>query len=334
LGAFSRFVAAVRKGEMIGGLREIPEMTQFLQLFDNAIEPSLITHYTVEETPFGIKVADIFDCCEDSNYSINVTHSSGKGPFCVSAVYQHLYWKTPQVPHLLSHDMTSEVKLRKIYMYLIDTVRWINASKFFKEERYLEGACECGQHGFKDREYLNMLSNGTELQHTRENVSGCSRVCYDEFTRRVKVAPTHTWVEMTLDVQLESRTSEQLPLDYECLAQESEGGVPLKTNLTGKSHTAATSGTSDSDRDSMPGKTEKVRENTSDFTLSKPKIIRDEFGWPLVTDEAGKTYDFKLQLTFQSPPSSEFGAVTLQRVICAQQIGSATFITTSGSLAL
>jgi hypothetical protein len=100
----------------------------------------------------------------------------------------------------------------------------------------------------------------------------------------------------------------------------------------------STAGTSDSDGDSMPGKTDQVRGNKSAFTLSKPKIIRDEFGWPLMTDEAGKSYDFKLQLTFQYPmlptiqsPSSTFltAVVPMQRVICVQQTDSDTFITTS-----
>jgi hypothetical protein len=36
---------------------------KFLDLFDNNIEPSLIAKYTVEETPYGLKVADILDCC-------------------------------------------------------------------------------------------------------------------------------------------------------------------------------------------------------------------------------------------------------------------------------
>jgi hypothetical protein len=48
-------------------------------------------------------------------------------------------------------------------------------------------------------------------------------------------------------------------------------------------------------------KTDKVRENKPAVTLSKTKIIRNEFGWPLMTDEAGKSYDFKLQLTLQYP---------------------------------
>jgi hypothetical protein len=305
-----------------------PAMEQFLDLFDNAIEPLLITYYTVEETPFGIKVADIFDCCEYSIYSINVTHSSGKGPFCVSAVYQHRYGKAVKGPPILSDDMTPELKLRIITSYLRYTVCWINRFYFYKQEQSLEESFETGQEGFKDRVYGNMHSNGTELQHTPENVSGCSRVCYDEFTRRVKVHPLS---EMSLDVQLESRTAEQLPLDYECLAQETEDSVPLKTNLAGKSHTVSTAGTSNSDRDSMPVKRDKVTENTSAFTLIKPKIIRDEFGWPLMTDEAGKTYDFKLQLTLQYPSITEVSVVTMQRVICVQQTGSATFITTSGT---
>jgi hypothetical protein len=181
-----------------------------------------------------------------------------------------------------------------------------------------------------------MTCNGKERQHTRENVSGCSRVCYDEFTRRVEFVPTLVWKKMSLAVQLESRTAEQLPLDYECLAQETEGSVPLKINLSGKPHTASTSGTSDSDSDSMPVKTYQVRKNKPAFTLSKPKIIRDEFGWPLMSDEAGKSYDFKLQLTFQypwrfayqSPSITEVCVVTMQKVICVQQTGSDTFITT------
>jgi len=68
---------------------------------------------------------------------------------------------------------------------------------------------------------------------------------------------------------------------------DTENRVPLKINLTVKSHMASTTGTSDSDGDSMPVKTDKVRENKPAVTLSKPKIIRDEFGWPLMTDEAG-----------------------------------------------
>jgi hypothetical protein len=119
LDTFSRYVAAVRKGEMIKHLNIenifLPEVEELLYLFDNNIEPSLITYYTVEETPYGLKVADILDCCEDANYSINVTHSSGKGPFCVSALYQHRYANTFMEPHFLSNGMTSAVKLHKIY---------------------------------------------------------------------------------------------------------------------------------------------------------------------------------------------------------------------------
>jgi hypothetical protein len=131
---------------------------------------------------------------------------------------------------------------------------------------------------------------------------------------------------------LESRTAEQLPLDYECLAQETEDGVPLKINLTAKSHAASTSGTSDSDGDSKPVKTDKVRENKPAVTVSKPKIIRDEFGWTLMTDEAGKSYDFNLQLTLQYPWFSQYDVINMQKVICAQQTNSVTSVTTSDSV--
>jgi hypothetical protein len=126
-----------------------PEMEQFLDLFDNAIEPSLITYYGVEATPFGIKVADIFDCCE----YVNVTHSAGKGPFCVSAVYQHRYGTLKTVPPTLSDDMTPEVKLRIIYKYLRDTVESVNVFKFTKDTMSLIDSFASGQDGFRDREY-------------------------------------------------------------------------------------------------------------------------------------------------------------------------------------
>jgi hypothetical protein len=106
----------------------------------------------------------------------------------------------------------------------------------------------------------------------------------------------------------------------------------LKINLTGKSQTASRSGTCDFKNDSMDVKTDRVRKNKPAFTLSKPNIIRDEFGWPPIVDEAGKTYDFKLQLTVQYSSLSQTD-LTRETVIRAQQTNSATFITTSGDFA-
>lgn len=61
---------------------------RFINLFDNTIEISLITYYAMEATQYGLKVTDILDCCQSSKYRINVTHSSGKGPFWLSALYE------------------------------------------------------------------------------------------------------------------------------------------------------------------------------------------------------------------------------------------------------
>jgi hypothetical protein len=44
----SGYVADIRKGVMIGDHIPLPKMTQFLKMFINAIEPSLITHNTVQ----------------------------------------------------------------------------------------------------------------------------------------------------------------------------------------------------------------------------------------------------------------------------------------------
>jgi hypothetical protein len=103
-------------------------------------------------------------------------------------------------PHFLSNGMTSAVKLHKIYSYLRDTVRLINAFKILWDKRGFEHSHEMGQDGFRDRKYRNMTCNDKELQHTRENVSGCSRVCYGEFTRRVEIDSMLPWLEMSLDV--------------------------------------------------------------------------------------------------------------------------------------
>jgi hypothetical protein len=78
----------------------------------------------------------------------------------------------------------------------------------------------------------------------------------------------------------------------------------------------------------MRVKTDQVRENKPAFNLSEPKTIRDEFGWPLMIDEDGTSYDFKLHLTVQYPLLTQRG-VTMQTVICSKQTNSATFITTS-----
>jgi hypothetical protein len=340
LDKFNRFIDVVRGREIIEHLKTenvtalFPVVEQFFKLFDNTIEPSLITYYAVEATSYGIKVIDILDCCKSSNYSINITHSSGKGPFCLSALYELRHISSFDEAPVLSDDITSEMKMSKICHYLKHNVRWINILSALMEMWSLEDSVDRVQEGlapplydhpamefiFQHRESRNMPCNVMEIQHIRENVSGCSRVCYDEFIRHVDVCPPPTHFDMSLDVQLESRTEEQLPLKYECLAKETEDSVPFKINLAGKSEDI-----------SMRAKTDQVGENKPAFSLSKQKIIRDEFGWPLMIDEAGKRYDFKLHITTQYPSLIE-NDVTVKTVICAQQTNSSTFITTSNGI--
>jgi hypothetical protein len=103
--------------------------------------------------------------------------------------------------------MTSEVKLRTIYSYLKDNVRWINLFEPLEELWDLEDVVVRGQEGlvrslfshdhtfhqlvmedlFPGTESRKAHCNNMELQHIHENISGCSSVCYDEFTRHVDI---------------------------------------------------------------------------------------------------------------------------------------------------
>ncbi|KAJ9596811.1 hypothetical protein L9F63_012192 [Diploptera punctata] len=338
---------------------------RFYDLFESNIEPSIARLYSIDLTLFGVKLMDILDCCQNSNYKIKITHNSGEGPFCLSAFYELRDVSTLDAPPVITEHSVAEMKLRTICRYLRNNVRWINLFHPLKELWELEDTVETGNDDLKAKAISNHHKNhqiimadfsrdveemrkphwnNNGVYHKRGEVED-SNICEDEFTREMDISRSSS-LAMTCTMTLHSHNMSQLPINYEFIASASPTVSPIPSIISSSAVDVASNseenaslndskslekldGASASNADpDIP-----YKDNSTKSILESSQSIfkNNTFSSLLTCNKEGKKFDFQLQMKIQHPTLSG-SELMRQTVITVQQADDNVLVTSDGDI--
>nr|CAD7401278.1 unnamed protein product [Timema cristinae] len=210
---------------------------RFLDFFDSIVEPN-IARIWPNAFPNGIKIIDILDCCQCSNFHITVTHNIRENWFFLSALYDTRDLNTIDCPPVVDANMTSYKKTKIIFRYLRNNVRWNNLFRALRTLWELEDIAENGQQTdviefflqhfhFSHGKWLSL--NTKYFLHKRERIKEGAEVCRDEFKRELMQIGSR--FGLTCDISLQSQDIDHLPLDMHFLGGFNHSSCSSDDNL-------------------------------------------------------------------------------------------------------